>query len=268
MITQREISQLAHRLEMNDQVIEKDYVLTWLLLGLADSSLADNLAFKGGTALKKIYFPDYRFSEDLDFTVIDGLGSEELLSGLSDTLKRLAQQQGFEFEVPEDEIEQRDNSLTVYVHFKGPLQASMKHRKVKIDFTLTELLCFDVERKAILSEYSDKVERKICSYSLEEVITEKLCAVLGRTEPRDIYDLNELFALPDLDFHLIPAAFAEKAASKNVDPSTLAESLAKKQPTLARMWESRLEHQVKDLPPLEKVLRELKRKLRQHGLLD
>lgn len=60
MITQREVSQLAFRTQMSDRVIEKDYVLTWLLAGIADSSLADHLAFKGGTALKKIYFPDYR----------------------------------------------------------------------------------------------------------------------------------------------------------------------------------------------------------------
>ncbi len=58
MITQREISQLAFREKMSDRVIEKDYVLTCLLLALADSVLAENLAFKGGTALKKIYFPD------------------------------------------------------------------------------------------------------------------------------------------------------------------------------------------------------------------
>lgn len=54
MITQREVSQRAFREKMSDRVIEKDYVLTWILLALADSPLAELLAFKGGTALKKI----------------------------------------------------------------------------------------------------------------------------------------------------------------------------------------------------------------------
>jgi len=70
MITQAEISKTAHTEQASERIIEKDYVITWLLLGLADSVLKNSLAFKGGTALKKIYFPDYRFSEDLDFTQI------------------------------------------------------------------------------------------------------------------------------------------------------------------------------------------------------
>ena len=64
MITLREVSQRAFQEKMSDRVIEKDYVLTWILMALADSPLAELLAFKGGTALKKIYFPGYRYSED------------------------------------------------------------------------------------------------------------------------------------------------------------------------------------------------------------
>ena len=55
MITQREVSQRAYQEKMSDRVIEKDYVLTWILLALADSPLAGLLTFKGGTALKKVY---------------------------------------------------------------------------------------------------------------------------------------------------------------------------------------------------------------------
>jgi len=47
-------------------VVEKDYVITWLLLGISDSTLKNVLAFKGGTAFKKAYFEDYRVSEDLE----------------------------------------------------------------------------------------------------------------------------------------------------------------------------------------------------------
>lgn len=59
----------------------KDYVLSWLLLGISKNPiLSDNLVFKGGTVLKKVYFPDYRFSEDLDFTLLDnGIMNEDLL---------------------------------------------------------------------------------------------------------------------------------------------------------------------------------------------
>ena len=53
-------------------VIEKDYALSYVLAGIArQPKLSHSLIFKGGTALKKIFFGDYRFSEDLDFSVIE-----------------------------------------------------------------------------------------------------------------------------------------------------------------------------------------------------
>ncbi len=268
MITQREISQIAFREQMSDRVIEKDYVLTWLLLALADSALSEHLAFKGGTALKKIYFPDYRYSEDLDFTVIGQIAPDGLLAGLRGALDRLAKEQGFQFDLPENRIERRAQSLTAYVSFVGPLQARLGTRDVKIDFTLSEKLVFLVDKRPILSAYSDRVERSIQSYSLEEVIVEKLCAIIGRNEPRDVYDLHFLLNRNDIDFHLISAAYVKKADSKGVDPSRLHGVLEKKGPTLARMWETRLRHQVKELPHLEQVLRELNRKLKEYGLLE
>jgi len=46
-------------------VLERDYCLAWFLVGLSQSKLHDLLIFKGGTALKRCHFGDYRFSEDL-----------------------------------------------------------------------------------------------------------------------------------------------------------------------------------------------------------
>ena len=268
MITQREVSQRAFQEQVSDRVIEKDYVLTWILLALADSPVAELLAFKGGTALKKIYFPDYRYSEDLDFTLIGEAEPDELLAGLAETLGRLAKSEGFQFDIPAERIERRAESLTAYVNFVGPLQARATRRDIKIDMTLVERLIFPVQLRGVVSEYTDAIEKEILVYSLEEVLTEKLCAIIGRTEPRDVYDAHFLLERQDIDFYLIPSAFAEKAAAKGIDPSRLAEALSRRQPTLQRMWDNRLRHQVKDLPEFERVLRELNRKLRAHGLVD
>ena len=72
MLRGREIQAIAGKAQIRDTQIEKDYVLTWLLWGIAQSELLyKSLIFKGGTVLKKAYFPDYRFSEDLDFTLIN-----------------------------------------------------------------------------------------------------------------------------------------------------------------------------------------------------
>lgn len=54
------------------EVLERDYLLSWILAGIERVDvLKRSLVFKGGTALKKCYFGEYRFSEDLDFTMID-----------------------------------------------------------------------------------------------------------------------------------------------------------------------------------------------------
>lgn len=189
-----------------------------------------------------------------------------MLSALQQVLVRTTESEGLQLELPEDRIERRDGSLTAYVHFVGPLQARLGTRDIKVDFTLTETMVFPVTRRPILSGFSERVDRAIPSYALEEILVEKLCAAIGRTEPRDIYDLHFLMGRPGIEFHLLPAAFAVKAGAKGVEPARLAESLQR--PGLKRMWESRLRHQVGDLPPLEHVLRELNRSLRQHQLLD
>ncbi len=266
MITQREISQFAFRQRMSDKVIEKDYVITWLLLGLANSPLQEHMAFKGGTALKKIYFPNYRYSEDLDFTLTKDIDPAAILGALSETLKQLGRSRGFQFDLPQEGIEKRTDSMTVYVSFVGPLQAKLGVRDIKVDFTLSEKLLFPLHAMPIQSPYSDAVDRKVVTYSLEEVLAEKLCAIIGRTEPRDVYDAHYLFGLREIDFPAIPEAFKKKASSKGIDPSRLSTVLVQREATIATMWEKRLRHQVQDLPHLEEVLRELRRKLREYDI--
>lgn len=72
MIDKREILEAASSYSLQPSIVEKDYVLGWILAGIyAHEELAENWIFKGGTCLKKCYFETYRFSEDLDFTLRD-----------------------------------------------------------------------------------------------------------------------------------------------------------------------------------------------------
>ena len=72
MIDKREILEAASALGLLPNIVEKDYVLGWLLAGIhAHPDLAESWVFKGGTCLKKCYYETYRFSEDLDFTLRD-----------------------------------------------------------------------------------------------------------------------------------------------------------------------------------------------------
>ena len=78
MIKPGEIQHKASVIGVRDQQIEKDYLLSWILFGISKHDLlSKSIVFKGGTVLKKVYFEDYRFSEDLDFTLLDSEISNE-----------------------------------------------------------------------------------------------------------------------------------------------------------------------------------------------
>jgi len=77
VIPQRELAALRAEWTLDQGVIERDYILGWLLAGIAThDSLNRTWIFKGGTCLRKCYYETFRFSEDLDFTIVDG-GPEE-----------------------------------------------------------------------------------------------------------------------------------------------------------------------------------------------
>lgn len=268
MISQREISQIAFRQNKLDKVIEKDYVISWILIGLARSKLKEFLAFKGGTAIKKAYFPDYRYSEDIDFTLLGKSDEKVLIDGFRPVLSDIEKYQGLVFDLKEERIERHIVSITFYVDFVGPLQARLGSRSIKVDFTLFEKLVFPTEEKIIKAPYSDckNLKRKLKTYSLEEVLTEKLCALIGRTEPRDLYDAYYLFNLGSLNYRLVAEGFISKAESKEIESRKMSSILRKKEAKIARLWEIRLTHQVDKLPHLEEVIRKVNRCLRQYGL--
>ncbi len=93
MIPQRNLSLLSNRLasaggrRIPEAVLERDYCLSWFLVGLSRNPLRELLLFKGGTALKKCYFPDYRFSEDLDFTLAHPVAFEAIRGELEEAFE-------------------------------------------------------------------------------------------------------------------------------------------------------------------------------------
>jgi len=63
------LQEARQRLGVPREILERDYLLSWILAGIDEVAvLRDGVAFKGGSALRKCYFGDYRFSEDLDFS--------------------------------------------------------------------------------------------------------------------------------------------------------------------------------------------------------
>src|SRR5580700_8982150 len=124
MIPQRNLSLLANRLakeggrRIPESVLERDYCLAWLLCTLAESDLKPILVFKGGTALKRCYFGDYRFSEDLDFTVVEPISFEELIKRLAPLYTALHEASGILFTFDRED-QKHDNSYTFYLRYVG-----------------------------------------------------------------------------------------------------------------------------------------------------
>ena len=93
MISRADILARAREWQLTPEVVEKDYVLGWLLAGIAQhAATAHNWVFKGGTCLKKCVMETYRFSEDLDFTLVPG--AEHSPSGLEAILGELTERAG------------------------------------------------------------------------------------------------------------------------------------------------------------------------------
>jgi len=266
MIAPAEIARLAHRLSLGDKTIEKDYVLTWTLLAMANSPLRDRLAFKGGTAIKKVYEPDYRFSEDLDFTLLDDLSNQDLSAAIESLFPWLRREVNLTLAVRRVETHVTGNP-TLYLNYVGPLRGDLTSRFFKADFTRDELLLFPLIKVPLQAPYSDCRGRTetLRVYSPEEILAEKLCALLARTEPRDLYDVHYLLTHRLADAEAVSFQLSEKMAHKGLNPAALADVLARKQDTLRRLWEPRLRGQMPDLPHLDAVIRETNQWLRQSG---
>jgi len=266
MIRSAEISKLAYRLGLGDKTIEKDYVLTWVLLAITASPLNDMLAFKGGTAIKKIYVPDYRFSEDLDFTLLmPNLVNGDLLRAIEALFPWMAREANIPLSTRKVE-EHASGNPTIYLNYVGPLRADINSRFLKVDISRDENLVFPIERHPVRSSYSDcqKQQSMLSVYSLEEILAEKLRSLLTRTEPRDLYDIYYLLTNQMVDVEQMSFRLAPKFEAKELNVSDLRTIFRRRQITFQKMWQSRLNGQMPIVPALEDVVREINRMIQKY----
>lgn len=187
-------------------VIEKDYVLSYILAGMAKQpELSHSLIFKGGTALKKIFFGNYRFSEDLDFSVINAPKDKQLENALFKAVnlsKELLNDYGsFDIQLkrnPERAPHPKGQDA-FNVLFKFPWQPTHLCR-IKVEITHDEPVILSPEYKSILHGYEEQIDCTVACYHIEEIVAEKLRALLqthkklvargwNRPRARDYYDL-------------------------------------------------------------------------------
>ncbi len=261
MIRQAEISRFAYQLGLGEKTIEKDYVLTWVVDAIVNSPLWSLLAFKGGTAIKKIYIPGYRFSEDLDFTLTEqNRDNSEIIAQFKTLFPWLDREVNLQLAIS-DFDEHKTGNITLYLNYSGPLQSQMDKRSLKIDISRDEDLVFPLENKPILSLYSDLSERNssIQVYSMKEILIEKLRSLLSRSEPRDLFDVhfiltNELVNIEEVSFYC-----PEKFLPKNLLVSDLRTVLERKAKKFNQYWRQRLDGQMTEIPEFDTVIRETSR---------
>ena len=282
MILPSEIRKIAEHNGVPTSTIDKDWVLGHLLAEIGRHEWAQkNLLFKGGTCLKKCYFPDYRFSEDLDFTV---LRKTFILEDhmIQDVCDMITSNTGILFApatISRIIFKNKHLGYQTLIKFWGadhrrdqppPTSFDRWHTSVKIEMTWHEIICFPVASLKLNDGYSDSLmlsDITLPSYMLSEIIAEKLRATIQRSypAPRDYYDLWFLSkgVNPD-NWPAIADAFRRKSEFKHVafsnhldffEPIRLSRS--------ERAWEHSLGKHLPtgQLPEFNRVIGDLKIKL-------
>lgn len=259
-------------------VLEKDYALGYLLAGMAQiPELAEALILKGGTALRKFYFADYRFSEDLDFSaVLRPADIDTAMQAAAAATQTLLFAQG-PFAVAVERLWLRDphpggqDSFTVRVRFPTHREALCR---LKVEITYDEVLLVPPITRSLLHPHPPPLHVDWRCYALEEVVAEKLRALLqsrarlhlrgwGASRVcRDYYDLWYLLAHSSLNLSLLPALLAQKCALRQVTFTGADDFLAPELQAVARAeWEHQLRPFAPDAPSATQVLADLAERL-------
>jgi predicted nucleotidyltransferase component of viral defense system len=253
LIHPNEIKRRADEDGLGAGAVERDYVLAHVLSAIARSVGREQLAFKGGTALRLCHFERYRYSADLDFSLISGLDIETALGLVEGALEDCRQSVGFP-------VLALNEASPPRIEYVGPLEA--KPRPLKLDLADDEL----VEETAslpIISRYDDQEPERCLVYTLEEIAAEKLRCVMARLQCRDLYDLWELLVGRGVEARALWPAFERKARHRGLDPERFAERFDGREAEWKRRWDAELgEYLVEPTPHFGEVRRAVRRELR------
>jgi len=255
VISKSELQRLANREKVALGVLEKDYVLTEVLKALSRVTLlGDLLVFKGGTALRKVYFADWRYSEDLEFTSKHDMKEEELRQSLDEWYSQV--EQISQIRLTTKMLHKPNGYARIRAQFTGPLAYP---GMIFMDLSFDEPLCLYPERKKILTEPFLSEGQKVLAYPLEELLAEKIRSLLERGKSRDYYDVWRLLKekSSELDFKLLGNVLVKKFMHKHLTFTSINDFMPKDTNTLKQYWASELEQQINQLPTLDAVIEEL-----------
>jgi predicted nucleotidyltransferase component of viral defense system len=251
MIAEAEIRRYAAQWGVDPMVVDLDYVAALY----RTTKSADLLRFKGGTCLRKCYFADYRFSEDLDFSATAALAPDALMGWVERATRWAADHDGPDFvaaparlEVIEDEY--GSESYQVRVYYRGPLRWSGSPRAIRLDVTRAERLLLPAASRRLIHIYSDAEalgQLEIACYALDEVLAEKIRALGSQRRfaiSRDVYDVHQLLQAGVSVAEVAPLLPA-KLAARGIDVAALSvERMLENRAQFEQDWQRRLSYLV------------------------
>ncbi len=259
MISADHIRRIAREEKLGVGIVEKDYALSWLLRGyyLVNSGLDDSFILKGGTAIRKVYFPrTWRFSEDLDFTIAKVMKPESIKEFMQKVFETLLRESGISYSF--ESFHATEGSIIANVQFLGPLKFT---NRIRHDISLKEKMVLVPERRRVRTNYSDLAEFEALAYSLSEILAEKIRSIMQRGYSRDYYDVWRLLKEGKFKDSEIKKLVKMKCKLNRIryEPSLLFDEnrLSEAQ----SFWEKGLLHLTKELPEFEIMISETKERL-------
>jgi len=178
MITQEQLTSLSKKFKTNAATVLREYLQIWFLSRLYSFTGSEEIFFKGGTALHLI-FGAPRFSEDLDFTVQTEVEAFERF--IKPVFKALSR---------EEEVEFKGRKTLTGKRFLLTARPSVVNYPVfiNLDFSFREKV-LSPQKSIIKTQFPVLFTAYVYHLSAQEIMAEKIRAVMTRKKGRDLYDL-------------------------------------------------------------------------------
>lgn len=265
MIPLAEINKAAERFRVPAETIEKDYVICWILNCLLASQLKKDFIFYGGTAIKRIYFEDHRYSEDIDLISAKVFPQDFLISQLTNHLSQAKQRANLAMSLNPSRILSARTRTQFFVEYSGYDEIVGAPKEIRIDFAMGMDLYGDTKEGKLFESYSDLKNKNgtIPVMTLNTILAAKLGLLMdsSRKEPRDLFDIWFILnRIPQFDFDLglMRKAFKQKYGFY---PSLAILNPHLKNRLYKDRWEIRLAKQIAQLPDISGVVKDVERKL-------
>ncbi|MBU0706614.1 nucleotidyl transferase AbiEii/AbiGii toxin family protein [Patescibacteria group bacterium] len=261
MISLAELQEAASEWGLPMTTVERDYVLGWMLWAIGShEAIKDKWIFKGGTCLKKCFTETWRFSEDLDFSLLldSPFDASYLQNTIGEMQSRIQTEAGIDFSIMPAIVRLRpgNKSAEGKIYFRSLTGMSHSPLSIKLDLTIAEPIVTTPVFRKIQHAYSDTLPAHsgVLCYSFPELFAEKIRAMGERARPRDLYDIINLFWRndPTLKREDVCRTLEKKCKNKNI-PLVTFETVSAS-PFLNELkseWGNMLRHQLDELPPYE-----------------